>query len=79
MIHKTANRRHQPYYKFSSFLKERGIGQKEVAELLGKSKSALNQNINGTGGDFSISEVRLICNTYKISSDEFFINNMVSN
>lgn len=79
MISKKAKRRHQPYYKFRTLLKEKGIKQDEVAKLLGKTVSALNQNINGTGGDFSVSEVRLICITYNISADEFFINNMVSN
>lgn len=76
---KVIPRRHQPYFKFKTLLKEKGIKQEEVANLLGKSVYAINQNINGTGGDFSVSEVRLICNTYKISADEFFINNMVSN
>lgn len=79
MINAEVKRRHQPYYKFRTLLKEKGIKQEEVAKLLGKSVSALNQNINGTGGDFSVSEVRLICITYKISADEFFINNLVSN
>lgn len=72
-------RRHTPYTKFKAFLDERGINQKEVADLLGKSTSALNQNLNGTGGDFSLSEVRLICKTYQISADEFFLHPMVSN
>lgn len=79
MIKENVKRRHQPYFKFRTLLKEKGIKQEEVAELLGKTVSALNQNINGTGGDFSVSEVRLICTTYKISADEFFINNLVSN
>ena len=65
MINAEVKRRHQPYYKFRTLLKEKGIKQEEVAKLLGKSVSALNQNINGTGGDFSVSEVRLICITYK--------------
>lgn len=70
---KTTNRRHTPYTKFKAFLYERGIGQKEVADLLNKSVSAFNQNLNGTGGDFSLSEVRRICLKYKISADEFFL------
>lgn len=79
MVNEKVKRRHQPYYKFRTLLKEKGIKQEEVAKLLGKTVSALNQNINGTGGDFSVSEVRLICITYNISADEFFINNLVSN
>lgn len=72
-------RRHTPYTKFKAFLDEKGVQQREVAVLLGKSPSALNQNLNGTGGDFSISELRVICNTYKISADEYFLRPEVSN
>lgn len=68
------NRRHKPYLKFKAFLVEKGIEQKEVAELLDKSVSALNQNLNGTGGDFSLKEIRKICKAYQISSDSFFVN-----
>jgi transcriptional regulator with XRE-family HTH domain len=70
----TINRRHEPYTKFKAFLVENNIKQEEVAKLLGKSKSALNQNINGTGGDFSVKELRKIMKTYKISIDEFFLS-----
>ncbi len=69
---KNISRRHRPYYEFKDFLDNNNISQKEVAKLLGKSVSALNQNLNGTGGDFSLEEVRKICRVYKISADEFF-------
>lgn len=76
---KDTKRRHAPYTKFKAFLDERGINQREIAQLLGKSASAFNQNLNGTGGDFSIAEVRLICSTFKISADEYFLHPGVSN
>jgi len=76
---KPISRRHAPYTKFKAFLIQNGIHQREVAELLGKSTSALNQNLNGTGGDFSLSEVRLICQKYGISADEYFLCPGVSN
>lgn len=66
-------RRHKPYNKFKAFMVEHGIRQREVAQLLGKTVSAFNQNVNGTGGDFSVPELRLICQTYNISADEFFL------
>ncbi len=72
------NRRHEPYVKFKAFLVENSIKQSELAVLLKKSVSALNQNINGTGGDFNLDELRLIAYTYKISIDEFFITPKVS-
>jgi transcriptional regulator with XRE-family HTH domain len=70
---KTINRRHEPYNKFKAYLVENGIKQEEVATLLGKSKSAFNQNLNGTGSDFSLSELRLIRKTYNVSIDKFFL------
>jgi transcriptional regulator with XRE-family HTH domain len=76
---KNITRRHTPYTKFKAFLDQKNINQREVAEMLEKSTSALNQNLNGTGGDFSVSEVRTICLTYKISADEFFLCPEVSN
>lgn len=75
---KDIKRRHAPYTKFKALLDEKGVNQKELAELLGKSASALNQNLNGTGGDFSVAEVRVMCNYFKISSDEFFLHPEVS-
>lgn len=68
------SRRRKPYSKFKGFLAENNIKQSEVAKLLNKSNSALNQNINGTGGDFSIAELRLLYETYGISIDKYFIN-----
>lgn len=68
-----SERRHEPYFKFKAYLVENRIKQRELAELLGKSTSALNQNLNGSGGDFSLKEIRLICRKYKISSDEYFV------
>lgn len=75
---KQIKRRHVPYTKFKAYLDETGVNQKEVAELLGKSPSALNQNLNGTGGDFSVSELRVICGKFAISADEFFLRPEVS-
>jgi transcriptional regulator with XRE-family HTH domain len=66
-------RRHAPYTKLKALLEERGVSQSELAAKLGKSPSALNQNLNGTGGDFSLSEVRLICSLFDISADEYFL------
>jgi transcriptional regulator with XRE-family HTH domain len=59
-------------------MEEHGISQIQVAKIVGKSKTALNQNLNGTGGDLSLPDVRKICQTLNISSDEYFINQSVS-
>ncbi|MGD6894322.1 helix-turn-helix domain-containing protein [Bacillus infantis] len=76
---KEITRRHVPYSKFKAFLVENRINQREVADLLGKSISALNQNLNGTGGDFSLEDLRVICNKFNISADDYFLYPGVSN
>lgn len=71
---KVTNRRRAPYTKFKVFLVENNIKQSEVAKLLNKSNSALNQNLNGTGGDFSAEELRTLYKVYGISIDKYFIS-----
>jgi len=78
MLSKYVKRRHAPYGKLKAFLAENNVHQEELAKLLGKSVSAVNQNLNGTGGDFSVSEVRKICLHWGISADSFFIAQKVS-
>ena len=71
-------RRHTPYTKFKALMQEQNIRQKELALLLNKTVTSINQNLNGTGGDFSMCEVRKICLAYNISCDTFFIKQKVS-
>ncbi len=51
---------------------ENNIRQRELAEILNLSVSNLNQKLNGTGGDFSASEIKAICQHFKISADRYF-------
>ena len=73
------NKYHEPYLKFKGFLAENKIKQYEIAKLIGKNASTINQHINGTGADFSPKDIRIICNAYNISADEYFFNLKVSN
>ncbi|MCI1574707.1 MAG: helix-turn-helix domain-containing protein [Weizmannia coagulans] len=65
-------RRHRPYKKIKAFLVENGISQKELGRALNKSQSAINQKLNGTGGDFSLNEVRIMAMKYGIPTSYFF-------
>jgi transcriptional regulator with XRE-family HTH domain len=78
VIRSDTNRKRLPYTKLKNYFSENHIPQAEVAKLLGKGVSALNQNLNGTGGDFTVTEVVLICNEYKISADVYFFTDDVS-
>lgn len=68
-----AKEKHIPYTKFKMFLDKNKIKQKEVADLIGKTAPVVCQNINGTGGDFTVSEIIIICRNYGISADEYFL------
>lgn len=66
------------YYKFNAWLKENRINQEEVADLIGVTRITLNKKINGSGSDFTLTEVRTIANHFHINANDFFINNLVS-
>lgn len=67
-------KRRSPYLKLKALLVERDVSQRELSKLLGKTESALSQNLNGTGGDFSLSDVRVICEFFDISADDYFVD-----
>lgn len=77
-LKKGAKRRNTPYSKFKAYMQENNIRQADLARLLGKTITTVNQNLNGTGGDFSMDDVRTICCHYKVSCDALFINKNVS-
>lgn len=61
------------YNKFKAFLVERGIQQKDIAELISMSRSRLNLILNGKrDADFTGKQIEKICNTYAISADDYF-------
>lgn len=61
------------HLKFKAWLVENGIKQNELAELLGITKEGVNAKVNGKQ-NFTLAQVKKICETYKISADLFFIN-----
>lgn len=64
---------HDPYDRFKGWLLEHHITYADLAELLGLNIATVSAKINGTS-DFLLSEVKLIKNNYKLSSDIFFTN-----
>lgn len=58
--------------KFKAWLVENKIKQTEVAELLGITRELLNAKINGHK-DFTLAQVKRLCEYYKISADDFFV------
>lgn len=71
-INESTSRRHKPYRKIKAFLVENNISQKELGVILKKSQSAVNQKLNGTGGDFSLQEARILSQHYGIPTTFFF-------
>jgi len=73
-----ATRTKVPYSKFMGFMIDHNVSQGDVAEVTGKSRSTINQNLNGTAGQLSLEDVRKICEHWGISSDEYFVAKSVS-
>lgn len=58
--------------RFKGFCAEHGILQKEIAELLGINKSNVNLKMNNKQ-PFTVEQIRILCDTYHISADDFFL------
>ena len=61
------------YMKLKLFLVENKILYKEVAELIGVSKSSFSRKINAKGEDFSLKQVKVICETYNLDANVYFL------
>lgn len=63
------------YNKLKGLLIERGIKNKDLADLLDVNRTTVNKKLNRTNGnDFSMTEVRKICLYLDISADIYFLN-----
>lgn len=58
------NRRRPPYKSFMAWMIENDVDRKEIKKLLDISDSSLSQRLNGTGADFTVSEVRTLVQHY---------------
>lgn len=58
--------------KFKGWMAEHGVKQKDLAELLGITQENVNAKVNGRL-NFTLPQIKLICSTYQISADDFFI------
>ena len=58
--------------KFKAYLVEHGIKQNQLANLLGITATLVNAKLHGKE-PFTLAQVKIICETYKISADEYFI------
>lgn len=68
------------YNKLKGLLIERGIKNKDLADLLDVNRTTVNKKLNRTNGnDFSMTEVRKICLYLDISADIYFLNSSREN
>lgn len=56
--------------KFKAWMAENRITQREIMELLDLSGTSVNKKVNGKE-DFTLPQIRTICQKYSISSDIF--------
>lgn len=62
----------KPYNKFKAYLVEKGIRQKEVADIMQISLYRFNSKINRNNADFTPDEIRLLCQKYDLDANEYF-------
>lgn len=58
--------------KFKAWLVEHNIKQKDLAKLLDITPENLSAKLNGKQ-DFTLAQVKIICSTYHISADVYFV------
>jgi len=58
--------------RFKGYMAEHDISQAEIAEILGIAKENVNAKVNGRQ-DFTMAQVRILCQHYSISADDFFV------
>lgn len=56
--------------KFKAWMVENRITQKDLMDLLDLSQTSINKKVNGKE-DFSLSQIRTICEKYELSADIF--------
>lgn len=66
-----------PNIKLKTLMIERGIKQKELADVLGITQSLFSQKLNKNKSRFSVEEVILICDHLNINMHEYFFDNDV--
>lgn len=63
------------YNKLKGLLKERGINNSDLAELLSVHRVTVSNKLNRSqGADFTMTEVRKLCLYLDISADIYFLN-----
>ncbi|MFZ8015666.1 helix-turn-helix domain-containing protein [Fusobacterium watanabei] len=60
------------YIKLKQFMLEKKIKSKDMAKILGISKSLFSKKINRKGSDFNLNEVRTICQKYNLDGNIYF-------
>ena len=58
--------------KFKAYCIEHNIRQSEIADLLGITIGNTNEKLNGKQ-PFTLNQVKILCEHYHISADEYFI------
>lgn len=70
------SRNREAYNKIKAFMVENQIKHKEVANLLNMKPNTISKKLNGFGGDFSLSEAKLMHEKLGVPIAYFFEPNV---
>ena len=62
----------EPYFKLKGYFVEHGVKLSDIADDLGISYSSLSKKINRGEQDFTLEQVRYICDKYQLDPIEYF-------
>lgn len=69
-VSKEERRKHQPYGDFKAYLAKHNIKLQEVADLFKCTVQTISMKNNGFS-DYTMAEIDIICNHFKVSSEIF--------
>jgi len=61
------------YLELKKFFLSKNIKQYEIADLLGIDRSTFNSKLNSSSADFTLSEVRILCQKFNLDANKYFL------
>lgn len=63
-----------PYRKLKSFMVENDISNTAAAKVIGVKPNTFSKKLNRINTDFTLQEMRMLCITYDLDANVFFLH-----